>query len=97
MDLALHTLADGESRFEHHEYVGLFRYGEIRVKRLFPKDAGPAPFSLGMWSVMYPWKVEAAFASNNEMLDRVWKLCADTIKFTSLDTFTDSSVGRADA
>ena len=87
------TLSGHESgtTFEHHEYPGLWRYGEIRVKEWFPKDPSATPFELSQWSVHYPWEVdEASFSSDNEMLNKVWKLCADTIKYTSLDTFTDS-------
>jgi hypothetical protein len=92
--VSLLTLAEGACHFEHHEYVGLFRYGELRVRRPFVHDAGAAPFDLSLWSVRYPSLTAggAAFASSDTTLNRVWQLCADTIKYTSLDTFTDSNV-----
>ena len=97
------TLADGDFTFEHHEYLGLWRYGELRVKK--SSQALPQPdlpsatrhsashnFSLTAWAVMYPSEGTATFASDDPMLDAVWRLCYDTIRFTSLDTSTDSNV-----
>ncbi len=106
---SIFTLADSGNRFEHHEYVGLFRYGEIRVldnstnnitkleeDRLVMDFAEGArhPFDLSLWSVRYPFDDTYAdsFVSSSDMLNRVWRLCSDTIKYTSLDTFTDSNV-----
>ena len=107
------TLAGGDkdNHFEHHEYIGLFRYAELRVKSTwFPKDAGKDAVTMTQWAVAYPIVEEeeadaeaaptaslherqaAFFASSSTMLDAVWQLCADTIRYTSLDTFTDSNV-----
>jgi len=85
------TLANGENYFEQHEYVGVWRYGEIRVKSRGASDAG-LNFSLTQWTVSYPWEDEATFASNDPLLNNVWRLCHDTIKYNVLDTFTDSNV-----
>jgi alpha-L-rhamnosidase len=85
------TLADGESSFEQHEYIGPWRYGEIRIKNAAAKDCN-LNFNLTQWSVSYPWEDEAAFSSSNGMLDRVWQLCRNTLKYTTLETFTDSNV-----
>ena len=46
---------------------------------------------VSQWCVHYPWETQAMFHSSNPMLNRVWQMCADTIKYTSLDTFTDSN------
>lgn len=85
------TLSAGfDNYFEHHEYVGLFRYGEIIVHDM--KRDAKLEFDLSEWVVNYPWTEEAKFVSSNEILNEVWKLCANTIRYTSLDTFTDSNV-----
>lgn len=91
--------------FEQHEYVGLWRYVEMHVikpKRHHRRSsvasaAGQvlspaAPFNLSQWTVHYPWVDEASFSSSNALLDSVWRLCKNTVKYTSLDTFTDSNV-----
>jgi len=87
-------LTEGENTFEHHEYLGLFRWGEIRIKgggERLVTDAG-LDFSLSQWMVRYPWVEEASFTSSDPMLNKVWRLCYNTSKYTSLDTFTDSNV-----
>ena len=81
----------GASDFEQHEYIGPWRYGEIRVRNAAAKD-GKQDFDLSQWSVGYPWVEEAAFTSSDSMLDAVWKLCRNTLKYTTLETFTDSNV-----
>jgi len=86
------TLAAGNNVFEHHEYVGLWRYGELRIHSWAPLLHQREPLSISAWAVAYRWRDEAAFSSTSPMLDRVWQLCRDTIKYTSLDTFTDSNV-----
>ena len=85
------TLAEGDNYFEQHEYPGLWRYGEIKVKNTAARDMG-TNFTLAQWSVGYPWKDEAKFSCSDPMLNSVWQLCYDTIKYNTLDTFTDSNV-----
>eukprot|EP00948_MAST-09A_sp_MAST-9A-sp1_P003961 g3961.t1 len=62
---------------------------------------------INRWVVHYPWdgddqsRVETGieeregdetdFVSSSEMLNQVWRLCRDTIKYTSLDVTTDSN------
>lgn len=44
------------------------------------------------WQVHYPFvDSDSAFTSSNPMLNKVWDLCKNTLKVTSLDTFTDSN------
>eukprot|EP00931_Biecheleriopsis_adriatica_P003616 TRINITY_DN105414_c0_g1_i1.p1 TRINITY_DN105414_c0_g1~~TRINITY_DN105414_c0_g1_i1.p1 ORF type:complete len:845 (-),score=124.72 TRINITY_DN105414_c0_g1_i1:52-2586(-) len=85
------TLAEGYNLFEQHEYVGVWRYGEILVKHDQAHNASKN-FSLTQWSVAYPWEDEAYFQSDNAMLNKIWNLCYNTIKYNALDTFTDSNV-----
>lgn len=50
------------------------------------------PFSLAAWTVAYPWNEEDShFHSSSEMLNRVYELCRNTLRVTSLDTTTDSN------
>ncbi|CAK0810812.1 unnamed protein product [Prorocentrum cordatum] len=54
--------------------------------------AGDPPFKLTAWVVNYPWvDSDSAFNSSDDMLNKVWKLCRNTLKVTSLDTTTDSN------
>ena len=92
--------------FEHHEYM-LFRYATLHVAEHpggaamaggaggqveVEGGAGGAPFGLAAWRVHYPWRDEDShFASSNATLDAVWRLAADTLRYTSLDTATDSN------
>jgi NAD-dependent DNA ligase len=50
---------------------------------------------LTAWVVNYPWSEAeedlGQFNSSNDMLNRVWELCKNTVKVTSLDTTTDSN------
>jgi len=53
---------------------------------------GAVTLALRAWTVAYPYyEDESAFSSDNEMLDKVWWLCKNTLKVTSLDTTTDSN------
>ena len=88
------TLADGDSDFELHEYPGNWQYGTLSVsrRRWFSADSAESDaFDLSAWSVAYPWRDDAVFNSSDDLLNRVWALCRDTLKHTSLDTFTDSN------
>ena len=83
------TLKDGVSEIENHEYK-LFRWAEIVV-------TGPTAgmeLDLSAWVVSYPWSEAeddlGTFNSSNAMLNKVWELCKNTVKVTSLDTTTDS-------
>jgi len=50
------------------------------------------PFSLSLWTVAYPWNEgDSHFSSSNDMLNRVYELCRNTLRVTSLDTTTDSN------
>ena len=54
----------------------------------------PTPLSVNVtgWQVHYPWREsDSAFESSNTMLNQVWALCQNTLRVTSLDTFTDSN------
>ena len=93
------TLAENklgvDSHIEHHEYPGLWRYGEIKF---LDSDGSQTKiktniaFTLNRWSVLYPFvESDSSFTSSNSMLDRIWDLCKTTMKMTSLDTFTDSN------
>lgn len=60
--------------------------------------ASPAPaapslnFTLTAWQVQYPWnESESHFSSSSPMLNQVYELCRNTLRVTSLDTFTDSN------
>jgi alpha-L-rhamnosidase len=101
------TLANGTaSNFEHHEYVGLWRYADIQLGGGAGKEAdgarryntpvplaqGELPFNFSRWTVAYPFnKSQSAFTSSSLLLNRIWGLCRDTLQHTSLDTFTDSN------
>lgn len=100
------TLGDGVSTIENHEYK-LFRYGEItletNVSSIVDGDdaaaraaiIGAMSFDLSAWVVRYPWSTasgdEGHFNSSNAMLNKVWELCKNTVKVTSLDSATDSN------
>ena len=68
-----------------------FRYGEMVVmnESTFPFDN----FTLTAWRVRYKWddNDKAQFISSSNMLNKVWNLCVNTIRITSLDTTTDSN------
>ena len=50
------------------------------------------PMSLTSWRVAYPWsETDSSFSSSDTMLTKVYKLCRNTLKVTSLDTTTDSN------
>eukprot|EP00658_Telonema_sp_P-2_P008403 TRINITY_DN13167_c0_g1_i4.p1 TRINITY_DN13167_c0_g1~~TRINITY_DN13167_c0_g1_i4.p1 ORF type:complete len:516 (+),score=86.28 TRINITY_DN13167_c0_g1_i4:134-1681(+) len=59
--------------------------------------AHPAPslvtlVSLSAWVVKYPYfEQDSAFDTSNPMLNKVWALCENTLRVTSLDTATDSN------
>ena len=92
------TLAkNGEdSIIEHHEYPGLWRYGEITF---YPgnhtgvsADVDHIDFSIKRWAVQYPFNEDDShFESSSSMLNKVWTLMKDSLRLTSLDTFTDSN------
>eukprot|EP01043_Picozoa_sp_COSAG02_P027347 COSAG02_NODE_1610_length_11681_cov_11.455103_6_plen_137_part_00 len=49
-------------------------------------------FNLSSWTVRYPWsEADFGFASSDLMLTKVYNLCANTLRVTSLDTTTDSN------
>lgn len=53
---------------------------------------GEMPFALSAWTVAYPWtETDSHFTSSNDMLNRVYELCRNTLRVTSLDTTTDSN------
>ena len=56
-------------------------------------DATTAPeFELSSWRVRYPWsESDFGFSSSDSMLTKVYDLCANTLRVTSLDTTTDSN------
>ena len=75
------------SLFENHEYM-LFRYGQVICTQSLNFDV----LSITGWRVKYTWVEEdSAFGSSDSVLNSVWELCRNTIKVTSLDTFTDSN------
>ena len=86
----------GDALFEHHEYME-FRYAELVVVssgRSVDEDAASLPASLDVsaWTVGYSWReVDSAFTSSDATLDAVWRLSRDTLRWTSLDTATDSN------
>jgi alpha-L-rhamnosidase len=84
------SLQDGTSQIENHEYK-LFRWGEIKVE----KPPAGLTLNLAAWVVRYPWSEAegdlGSFNSSNPMLNKVWDLCLNTVKVTSLDTTTDSN------
>ena len=94
-------LAAQASEVEMHEFVGMFRYAELRALDAPMSAAGgedeqgeeePPPFNLSRWTVAYPWREGASsFVSSDPMLNDVWALCAQTVRHTSLDVFTDSN------
>ena len=75
---------------EHHEYME-FRYGELKIidETEFPFQN----FSLTAWRVRYKWDEtqKAQFVSSSAMLNKVYELCENTLRITSLDTMTDSN------
>eukprot|EP00912_Choanoflagellata_sp_UC4_P000216 UC4_evm6s135 len=53
---------------------------------------GEVPFNLSMWRVFYPWNnSDSSFESENDVLNKVWNLCNNTMLVTSLDSTTDSN------
>jgi alpha-L-rhamnosidase len=100
------TLKDGSSEFENHEYK-LFRWAEINVTAApsaggagsssssADDDVAGVELDLSAWVVNYPWSEAeedlGMFNSSNDMLNKVWELCKNTVKVTSLDTTTDSN------
>lgn len=48
--------------------------------------------SIRAWQVNYHWNDDdSSFNSSNAPLNDVWALCKNTLKVTSLDTYTDSN------
>jgi hypothetical protein len=79
--------------FEHHEYM-LFRFATVEVvsPRPLPARSGALELDLAAWRVNYPWRDgDSHFSSSDSTLNAVWQLAADTLRFTSLDTATDSN------
>ena len=55
-------------------------------------SAPAVPLSVRSWSVAYPWSdADSSFDSSDAMLNRVYALCRNTLRVTSLDTWTDSN------
>lgn len=47
---------------------------------------------MSAWGVAYEWDAaDTAFDSSDPMLNKVWKLCENTLRYGVLDTFTDSN------
>ena len=92
------TLANNgeDSIIEYHEYPGLWRYGTLKF---FPKDKfikfkndNNIEFTVKRWAVQYPFNDDdSSFTSSSDMLNKVWTLMKDSLRLTSLDTFTDSN------
>ena len=86
----------GDPFFEHHEYME-FRYAELVVVsggHSGSEEAASLPASLNVsaWTVGYPWREDdSAFVSSDATLNAVWRLSRDTLRWTSLDTATDSN------
>ena len=79
--------------FEHHEYM-VFRYATVEVvsPHPLPVQSDAPELDLAAWRVSYPWRDgDSRFSSSDDMLNAVWQLCANTLRFTSLDTATDSN------
>jgi len=69
----------------HKSYKG--EQGGNKNKRY----AAPA-MKLSAWQVAYPYyEGDSSFTSSNDMLNRVWGLCQNSLRVTSLDTATDSN------
>lgn len=52
----------------------------------------PLKMSLSAWTIKYPYfEDDSSFTSDNQMLNRVWALCQNTLRVTSLDAATDSN------
>ena len=67
--------------------TGLERSGasDLLLQKTVAVDA--LPFNFSRWVVKYPFNMsESSFASSSPMLDNVWKLCRNTLRYTSLDT-----------
>jgi hypothetical protein len=57
-----------------------------------PSARAVPTFELSSWNVHYPWsESDFGFSSSDSMLTRVYGLCANTLRVTSLDTTTDSN------
>lgn len=83
---------NGTSSFEHHEYSE-FRFGSLEfTDPAALAAAGDLSLDIRAWTVRYPWsETDSSFESSNSTLSDVFTLCSDTLKITSLDTYTDSN------
>ena len=81
------TLRDGRQTIAEHNYQS-FRYLELT----FLDGPAPRDVSVGAWAVAYEWDPgQSAFHSSNATLDRVWRLCENTLRYVVMDTYTDSN------
>ena len=79
-----------------HTYIHQLRYMEFRYGEMVVMNESTFPFdnfTLTAWRVRYKWddNDKAQFISSSNMLNKVWNLCVNTIRITSLDTTTDSN------
>ena len=81
------TLREGEQTITQHNYVN-FRYAEL----VFLDGPPPPGLSVRAWGAAYEWtEGESGFASSNPILDHVWRLCANTLRYGVMGTYTDSN------
>ena len=87
------------SEFFIHEYA-LFRYGMMRLCETADADGctthaalatRPTINNLSSLVTRYPFdEMKSSFSSDSVVLNNIYSLCSNTIRDTSLDTFTDS-------
>ena len=86
-DVLSSTLRDGLQSITQHNYQ-MFRYAQLT----FLDAPAPPDLRVGAWAVAYDWVAsDTSFESSNATLDMVWRLCAKTLRFAVLDTYTDSN------
>ncbi len=81
------TLRDGPQIISQHKYVN-FRYAEL----IFLDGPPPPGLSVSAWGAAYEWNEDDSnFASSDPILNHVWRLCSNTLRYGVMGTYTDSN------
>ncbi len=81
------TLRDGPQIISQHNYVN-FRYAEL----IFLDGPPPPGLAVSAWGAAYEWNEDdSKFASSDPILNHVWRLCSNTLRYGVMGTYTDSN------
>ena len=78
-------LRKGTTSYDFYQILG-FRY----ITVVLQENENPVSFSLSILDTGYPYQIQGAFESSDEILNGIWKICLRTQRVCSLDAYVDT-------